>query len=425
MRDLVCDDDPATRFVIRRVLSHSAGCEVVECTDGTEALEHIENAPVDLLILDLQMPTLDGLEVLEILRAGDFKNLPVIVLTSERREEVVKWLIRLGIVGYVTKPLSPARLLPLVERTKALARTRTSDLPRDAIRLGRSGPTLLIDGSPEYRELFVAYAQRFGEIRTAESGLLGLAAFKYAPVRLVFVGKDLGVIGSELVARKLRGMTTGEPLRLVAIRDDAADATPPEGFDDVVVRSDVQSVHEEQMRRFLPLAGSLGGVNALVGDLSALLLNSVPDTIGLALDVPIEETSCEAYTADWRTTVDVDVQQQFNLTVDMPMSTRDARAVTARLLSLKPEAVVEGDLRASLSELLNLLVGRLNGALGGRAHEHSLPRVELHSPVLVETPQEAEGLRLQFALGDLATLVIVVRVGLPKKPPQLNGASTV
>jgi hypothetical protein len=192
-----------------------------------------------------------------------------------------------------------------------------------------------------------------------------------------------------------------------------------------VVRSDVQSVHEEQMRRFLPLAGSLGGVNALVGDLSALLLNSVPDTIGLALDVPIEETSCEPYTADWRTTVDVDVQQQFNLTVDMPMSTRDARAVTARLLSLKPEAVVEGDLRASLSELLNLLVGRLNGALGGRAHEHSLPRVELHSPAVVETPQEAEGLRLQFALGDLATLVIVVRVGLPKKPPQLNGASTV
>ena len=65
---LVCDDDSATRLVVTRIVAHRFGCQVSECADGAAALQFISQQAVDLLLLDLQMPVMSGIEVVETLR---------------------------------------------------------------------------------------------------------------------------------------------------------------------------------------------------------------------------------------------------------------------------------------------------------------------------------------------------------------------
>src|SRR5215510_14246818 len=116
MHVLVCDDDASTRYVIKRLLVQSAGCQITESVDGVECLRALEQVETDLVILDFEMPNMNGLEVLEAIRkSAKHRALPVILLTAERRAEVVSQLLQLGVLGYVLKPLRSERLMPLVE----------------------------------------------------------------------------------------------------------------------------------------------------------------------------------------------------------------------------------------------------------------------------------------------------------------------
>ena len=113
IRILVADDDPQMRRLIKSVLQRE-GFDVVEAVDGLDALEAVERSRVDLVILDLEMPRLDGLGVLEELRAQmRTASLPVIVLTAHHGESEEKAL-DLGAQDYLTKPVQTRSLVARV-----------------------------------------------------------------------------------------------------------------------------------------------------------------------------------------------------------------------------------------------------------------------------------------------------------------------
>lgn len=118
-RVLLVDDDPSLREVARYALDR-AGFEVIEAEDGRQALERFGRHAIDLVVLDVLMPELDGLEVCRRIRATS--QVPVVFLSS-RGEEVDKVLgLELGGDDYLAKPFSPREL---VSRVKAvLRRTR-------------------------------------------------------------------------------------------------------------------------------------------------------------------------------------------------------------------------------------------------------------------------------------------------------------
>ena len=115
-RILVVDDDPHLREVVRFALER-AGHSVVEAADGAAALATFAREPADLVILDVLMPELDGLEVCRRLRANG--SVPIVFLSS-RDDELDRVLgLELGADDYVTKPFSPREL---VARVKARLR---------------------------------------------------------------------------------------------------------------------------------------------------------------------------------------------------------------------------------------------------------------------------------------------------------------
>jgi CheY-like chemotaxis protein len=117
MRVLICDDDASTRFVLRRHLEPHFACTVVECSNGKDALDLLAGETFDLLLLDLEMPSIDGALALERLRASEqTRRLPVIVVTRERKEQTIVRLIQLGITDYIAKPLRAEVIVAKVGR---------------------------------------------------------------------------------------------------------------------------------------------------------------------------------------------------------------------------------------------------------------------------------------------------------------------
>jgi CheY-like chemotaxis protein len=130
MHVLVCDDDSGTRFVVRRLLVRTFGCTVTECGDGVEALRLVGAGNVDLLVLDVEMPVMDGVEVLAAIRqSSEYKDLPVLMLSKERRKDVVVRLIKLGVSGYVLKPLSHDTFVAALKVAEAALRAGTPVSP--------------------------------------------------------------------------------------------------------------------------------------------------------------------------------------------------------------------------------------------------------------------------------------------------------
>ncbi len=111
---LVADDDPQMRRLIRGVLQRE-GYTVEEANDGLDTIDIIERGGIDLLVLDYDMPRLDGLGVLEELRAQvRTATLPVIMLTA-RNDEIEEKALDLGAQDYLTKPVQTRSLIARVK----------------------------------------------------------------------------------------------------------------------------------------------------------------------------------------------------------------------------------------------------------------------------------------------------------------------
>ncbi len=128
VRVLVVDDDPTVREVVAGYLSR-AGLTVDEAADGMDALARARHTPPDLVVLDLMLPSLDGLEVLRRLRA-ERGNLPVVLLTARGEESDRVLGLEVGADDYVTKPFSARELVLRVQsilRRATVAPTRAAD----------------------------------------------------------------------------------------------------------------------------------------------------------------------------------------------------------------------------------------------------------------------------------------------------------
>jgi len=106
---LIVDDSAAIRKILERVLRHTdfqLG-DVIEAGDGKEALDKLNGSNVGLILSDINMPNMDGLEFLQRVKANDaWRTLPVIMVTTEGSQDKVMQAIQLGATGYIRKPFT-------------------------------------------------------------------------------------------------------------------------------------------------------------------------------------------------------------------------------------------------------------------------------------------------------------------------------
>src|SRR5690606_36582747 len=111
LKFLVVDDFPTMRRIVYNFLKELGFCNVEEAQDGASALIKLSEGGFDFIVSDWNMPNMDGLTMLQRVRADDeLKEIPVLMVTAEAKKENILAAVKAGASGYIVKPFTAATL---------------------------------------------------------------------------------------------------------------------------------------------------------------------------------------------------------------------------------------------------------------------------------------------------------------------------
>ncbi len=113
---MTVDDSASVRQMVAFTLKEE-GFEVVEAEDGKDGMSKLENSPVDMIVTDLNMPNMDGIEFIKNVRAkSEMKFIPIVMLTTESQAEKKDEGKKAGATGWIVKPFKPEQLMSVVKK---------------------------------------------------------------------------------------------------------------------------------------------------------------------------------------------------------------------------------------------------------------------------------------------------------------------
>jgi two-component system chemotaxis response regulator CheY len=131
---LIVDDSPTIRRMVKTALGTLTNAAFSEAASGLQAIETLAITRVHLVVLDLNMPDMHGLDVLRFVRSHDrYKDVPVMVLTTRGDETSREAALQAGASAYTTKPFTPSSLADSVRELLALTDAMNSPVPSDEV----------------------------------------------------------------------------------------------------------------------------------------------------------------------------------------------------------------------------------------------------------------------------------------------------
>jgi len=216
MNFIIIEDDPSARFILNRLLKKNFKCDVFEAENGEEGLKLlIDNIP-DLILLDISMPVMDGINTLEIIRSNEvFKSIPVVVITALGSGKVVNTLIEKGICDYILKPID------LDESAKRIQKIikRRSDASNMAFRR-RADHVLVVDNDEQFKSFFrTLFGSKF-IVHETVNGIEGLEIYKKYKIKNVFVSDRLSLLDKKIVMQKIKELDPDNEVSIYLLVND-------------------------------------------------------------------------------------------------------------------------------------------------------------------------------------------------------------
>ena len=116
-RILIVDDSPAARSLVAAVLDEPETLSVERISSGIEALQRLSTEDFDLVVTDVNMPDLSGLELIRFIKQSErLRHLPVVVISTDATAQDRARALALGAAAYLAKPFTPAQLRQAIER---------------------------------------------------------------------------------------------------------------------------------------------------------------------------------------------------------------------------------------------------------------------------------------------------------------------
>lgn len=262
-RVMIVDDEPINVTVVRKFLQRSGYQNFDEITDSAQALGHLYAHPPDVLLLDLMMPVVSGLDILEAVRADPtLARLPVLILTASCDPETKIEALNLGATDFLSKPVDPTELIPRV-RNALLVKGREDALEELVLKR-----TAELERSR--REVIHCLA-RAAEFRDNETGRHVIRVGKYAGI----LARQLGF--NERDAQQLEVAATLHDIGKIGI-PDAILLKPgkldPEEFELMQKHSAYgrQIVHEMNPAEYVSFAGHAELGSNLLGECTSPVL---------------------------------------------------------------------------------------------------------------------------------------------------------
>ena len=202
-RILTVDDSRAVRTIIAKTLQDQF--EILEAEDGEKALEFLSNESVDLILLDITMPVMDGPEMLKQLRdKGD--QTPVVLLTAESKTSLIGQMMQVGISDYILKPFKPAELLEKIASVLGPDVSLGTDTSESTKPAGGKQfvDALLIDDMDNVAVKFGRLMPETIELDHVSTGTDALKQCRDRVYRTVIVDMDIPGVNSTALTSQLR-----------------------------------------------------------------------------------------------------------------------------------------------------------------------------------------------------------------------------
>jgi two-component system chemotaxis response regulator CheY len=114
---LVVEDSPAMRQLIIFALKRIPGMRVVEANDGLDGLSKLTAGWFDLVVIDINMPVMDGLKLVSMVRKNELhKDVPILIITTQSNDEDRQRAVELGVNEYLTKPVQAQQIVETVKK---------------------------------------------------------------------------------------------------------------------------------------------------------------------------------------------------------------------------------------------------------------------------------------------------------------------
>lgn len=404
---LVVDDDSNVRQLVRRVVQKDFDATLLEASNGLVAIDVLMESQVDLLLLDISMPIMSGLETLHTLRRmPQYAKLPVVILAARAEETQVQELLGMGISGFLVKPFRPSLLRDRLGMVLTRVPPRPALPPRPRVgglELDHSSRVLLLDENAEFRSLFASHLSELCEVEATGSAREALDRCASTPLDAVFVGALHTGVEAELFARKARLATQSRGTALIGLVG-AGELESLQAFglyEFTILRSFQPEVLRAQLRGVMSTAtlarwflaptaaGPLTFAQGALEHMTRVLAQEVTPSQGIP--------ACASVPGRW-VEAQVEVQAHglsWRLAVELPYAS--ALRVGEAELGLPSDQLADAQLMKAAERLLNELGGRLADTLAADVCvQLVMPTAAIHAHTAAPVTPDQRGMCCWF-----------------------------
>jgi DNA-binding response OmpR family regulator len=243
---LVVDDDPNVNLFISRLLTKKFYCNVVNASNGLEALSKIKEENPDIIFLDVTMPVMNGIETLEAIKADvKYKNLPVIMLTAVSERQVIEKVMGMGVIDYILKPLiydsAYQRIKEIFELIRKKQKEEEDRYKKLELQKSDNEKILIVDHDKDFRKSFSDEMKGSYIVIEAETGAEGLKLFMNELPSIVYLGENLPLLNEKLLAQKIRSIKNKDEVTIYTVREDPILSDEEKGLFDFVIKKDLNA----------------------------------------------------------------------------------------------------------------------------------------------------------------------------------------
>jgi CheY-like chemotaxis protein len=383
MKVLIVDDEPTSRLLLARIVAREFGLSVVEAADGREALDQLERQEFGFILLDLLMPTMDGVETLTAIRESEserLKQLPVVILSAVKDETAIRTILRLGVSDYLAKPLHPQNIVTRLTRfmqTIPAVENPSAEDSAGAVHAAAAGATgsgeprveiIVADGDAQYRAFVRGLLGSEYRIIEAETGARALRRCQESRPAMLLLGEELGAVERPLLARKIRGTPELRDVRLIAAVPAARrDALRQDKlYDGVVARTLSNQVFLDDFAQIRPLAPTDGAGEQLVAGVRLRLVQTVEQVFGMMLGVEMRlQTEIPQVSGTWvQAEIDLTlVHENFTLAVVCACPATTGTLLAGKVRRVSSDWIGGDPAAAALGDIASIITERLQQAL--------------------------------------------------------------
>ncbi len=249
---LVVDDDPGISLFISRLLTKKFSCRVVTAVNGLDGLNKVKEESPEVIFLDVTMPIMSGLEMLDALKQdSEFKNIPIIMLTAISDKNVVREVMGKGVISYLLKPLMfestyqkiKELFYQIKNEQKAAEELEKNQIPDQAPN-SYADRMLIVNTDEGFRANLRKQMESNFEIIEAENGADGLELFLRERPKVVCLGDKLPLLNEVLLAQKIRSLHTDDKIFIFLLTDEDNLKDEDKKYFDIIIpsKSDINNI---------------------------------------------------------------------------------------------------------------------------------------------------------------------------------------